>query len=135
MEKLDSPETEVEDEYNEIEIIKTDDVKRRMNELDEEIHTTKMESLQMYENQINIERSSEDIHKRRRTNSFESAYVYDSHHSSEQNLPHNVEPADEFTIFGQFVANELRAISNPVNRKKLKLVIQRAIIDITETDD
>lgn len=47
----------------------------------------------------------------------------------------NVQPMDEWTIFGQFVTNELRSLKNKKNRKRLKRLIQKAILDVAETED
>lgn len=41
-------------------------------------------------------------------------------------------PADEFQIFGDFVANELRNLNSRDYQRQLKLQIQRAIITFSE---
>lgn len=45
------------------------------------------------------------------------------------------EKSDEFNIFGQFVANELRSLNEPQNRKKLKRMIQRAILEVSDLEE
>lgn len=45
------------------------------------------------------------------------------------------EVQDEYTIFGQFVANELRSLNSFQNRKKLKRLIQRSILEISELEE
>ncbi|KAJ8918002.1 hypothetical protein NQ315_011455 [Exocentrus adspersus] len=42
---------------------------------------------------------------------------------------------DDFQVFGDFVACELRNLRSKENQKKLKRAIQRAILDISELDD
>ena len=42
---------------------------------------------------------------------------------------------DKYDIFGAFVAAEIRGLSNESSRKKLKRMIQRAILQVTEEDD
>ncbi|XP_068917429.1 uncharacterized protein [Tenebrio molitor] len=44
-------------------------------------------------------------------------------------------PADEFQVFGDFVACELRNIRSRKNQNHLKRMIQRAILQISELDD
>ena len=44
-------------------------------------------------------------------------------------------PVDEFQIFADYVAQELRALKFQHNRNKLKRLIQRAILDISQLDD
>jgi hypothetical protein len=44
-------------------------------------------------------------------------------------------PADEFQVFGDFVACELRNIRTRKNQNHLKRMIQRAILQISELDD
>lgn len=123
------------EEYEELEIIKTDDVKRRMNELEED-NITANEMQICDDNQTIIERDSRVnvTVKRRPSEFYEDSYTFETQEPSDQSILSN-EVTDEYTVFGQFVANELRSISKPDNRKKLKLAIQRAIIDITESDD
>lgn len=129
----DQVEDYVVEEYEEMEIIKTDDVKRRMDELEEENNINEM---QIYDNQTIIERDSRgnESLKRSQSETYDDSYIFETQETNDQSLLSN-EIADEYTVFGQFVANELRSISKPENRKKLKLTIQRAIIDITESDD
>lgn len=43
-------------------------------------------------------------------------------------------PKDEFDVFGEFVAMELRQISSNEKRRRLKLKIQRAILEIGEEE-
>lgn len=43
-------------------------------------------------------------------------------------------PADEFQIFGDFVACELRNLQNRENQQRLKRMIQRAILEVAEQD-
>ncbi|XP_050353418.1 uncharacterized protein LOC126775484 [Nymphalis io] len=64
--------------------------------------------------------------KRKRSNSDSS------NEQSEQSFQiHN----DEFQIFGNYVANELRAMHYEKNIKELKRLIQQHIIRLTEEDD
>ncbi|KAJ8977060.1 hypothetical protein NQ317_017222 [Molorchus minor] len=44
-------------------------------------------------------------------------------------------PSDEFDIFGEYVASELRSLQHDHNRRKLKRMIQKAILDMSEIDD
>lgn len=45
------------------------------------------------------------------------------------------ESTDEFNGFGQFIANELRGLKEPKHVRKLKRMIQKAIIEISDLDD
>lgn len=42
---------------------------------------------------------------------------------------------DDFDTFGEFVASEVRNLHYDHNRRKLKRIIQKAILDISEMDD
>ena len=42
---------------------------------------------------------------------------------------------DEFDVFGSFVASELRCLKQDVNGRRLKRIIQRAILDVAENDE
>jgi hypothetical protein len=42
---------------------------------------------------------------------------------------------DEYDAFGKFIAQELRALHSEVNRRVLKLMIQKAILKVSELDD
>lgn len=44
-------------------------------------------------------------------------------------------PSDEFDIFGEYVASELRSLQFDHNKRKLKRIIQKAILDMSEIDD
>lgn len=44
-------------------------------------------------------------------------------------------PSDEYTTFGEYVAAELREIRSDIKRRKLKRIIQSAIIAMSEEDD
>lgn len=44
-------------------------------------------------------------------------------------------PQDEYQVFGDFVASELRALQSDVNKRKLKRMIQKAIIDVGTLDE
>lgn len=44
-------------------------------------------------------------------------------------------PSDEFDIFGEFVASEIRSLQLDHNRRKLKRIIQKAILDMSEIDE
>ena len=46
-----------------------------------------------------------------------------------------VKDDDEFDVFGNFVASELRCLKQDVNRRRLKRIIQRAILDVAEDDE
>jgi hypothetical protein len=41
---------------------------------------------------------------------------------------------DEFTVFGNYVAHELRCLHSEGKRRDLKRIIQKAIIDMAESD-
>lgn len=43
--------------------------------------------------------------------------------------------SDEYDIFGEYVASELRSLQSDYNRRKLKRIIQKAILDMSEIDD
>lgn len=43
-------------------------------------------------------------------------------------------PIDEFQIFGDFVASEIRNLKSPEYQRQLKLTIQRAILQFSEHD-
>jgi hypothetical protein len=45
------------------------------------------------------------------------------------------EEEDEYTIFGSYVAHELRSLHSEERRRDLKRMIQKAIIDMAELDD
>jgi len=42
---------------------------------------------------------------------------------------------DEFGAFGKFVAQELRSLRSEVNRRLLKRMIQKAVLEVSELDD
>lgn len=42
---------------------------------------------------------------------------------------------DEFQVFGDFVASELRNLRSRENQNRLKRMIQRSILEISEIDD
>lgn len=42
---------------------------------------------------------------------------------------------DDCQVFGDFVAGELRNLKSEYNRKKLKRIIQKVIIEISESED
>ncbi|KAI4458835.1 hypothetical protein MML48_7g00011611 [Holotrichia oblita] len=44
-------------------------------------------------------------------------------------------PADDYQIFGDFVAAELRRLKSPEKERLLKQKIQRAILDVSESED
>lgn len=44
-------------------------------------------------------------------------------------------PSDEFDVFGNYVAVELRQLRSEERRRRLKRIIQRAIIDMGEEED
>lgn len=44
-------------------------------------------------------------------------------------------PSDEFHTFGEFVGSEVRNLKFDHNRRKLKRIIQKAILDISEIDE
>ena len=45
------------------------------------------------------------------------------------------EEEDEYTVFGSYVAHELRSLHSEEKRRDLKRIIQKAIIDMAELDD
>jgi hypothetical protein len=45
------------------------------------------------------------------------------------------EEEDEYTIFGNYIAHEIRSLYSEENRRALKRIIQKAIIDVAELDD
>jgi hypothetical protein len=45
------------------------------------------------------------------------------------------EEEDEYAIFGNYVADEIRSLHSEENRRDLKRIIQKAIIDMAELDD
>ncbi|XP_067004308.2 uncharacterized protein [Anabrus simplex] len=45
------------------------------------------------------------------------------------------QPPDIYQIFGDYIASEMRSLHFEENRRKLKRVIQRAILEISEVDD
>lgn len=47
----------------------------------------------------------------------------------------NSDDEDEYTIFGNYVAHEIRSLLSEENRRHLKQIIHKAIIDIGELDD
>lgn len=44
-------------------------------------------------------------------------------------------PCDEYQIFGDFVASELRGLRKAASKRKLKRLIQQAILEVTDEDD
>lgn len=42
---------------------------------------------------------------------------------------------DEYGAFGKFVAQELRSLRSEVNRRRLKRMIQKAVLKVSELDD
>lgn len=44
-------------------------------------------------------------------------------------------PSDEYQIFGDFVASELRGLRKAGSKRKLKRLIQQAILKVTDEDD
>lgn len=44
-------------------------------------------------------------------------------------------PHDEFQIFGDYIAAELRSMRSEANRRRLKRKIQQALLEISELDD
>ncbi|CAH1397063.1 unnamed protein product [Nezara viridula] len=42
---------------------------------------------------------------------------------------------DDFQVFGEFVARELRNLRSDFNRRRLKRMIQKVIIEVSESDD
>lgn len=46
----------------------------------------------------------------------------------------NITPSDEYTVFGNFVANEIRDIKNAAVRTKLKRQIQKCLLDAADED-
>lgn len=44
-------------------------------------------------------------------------------------------PSDEYQIFGDFVASELRGLRKSGSKRKLKRLIQQAILKVTDEDD
>ncbi len=46
-----------------------------------------------------------------------------------------VQEDDEYDVFGCFVASELRCLKQDFNRRRLKRIIQRAILDVAEEDE
>nr|XP_026494499.1 uncharacterized protein LOC113399567 [Vanessa tameamea] len=66
--------------------------------------------------------------KRKRSNSSTDS-------SNNQSDPNFQVDNDEFQIFGNYVANELRAMHYEKNKKELKRLIQQHIIRLTEEDD
>lgn len=44
-------------------------------------------------------------------------------------------PCDEYQIFGDFVASELRGLTKPGSKRKLKRLIQQAILQVSGEDD
>lgn len=65
--------------------------------------------------------------KRRRSDS--------SSDSSDQSEQSNQVPNDEYQIFGNYVANELRSMHYEKNIRELKRLIQQHIVRWTEEDD
>ncbi|XP_059611029.1 uncharacterized protein LOC132257965 [Phlebotomus argentipes] len=63
--------------------------------------------------------------------SFRSADVLDDHPTSKSNASLDTS-RDDHQIFGDFVGSELRSLSSDFKRKKLRLAIQRAILDVNE---
>lgn len=55
-----------------------------------------------------------------------------SHNSEDVN---EEEEEDEYTVFGSYVAHELRSLHSEDKRRDLKRIIQKAIIDMAELDD
>lgn len=46
----------------------------------------------------------------------------------------NTKQHDEYSVFGEFVANEVRAIKHDSLRSKVKRQIQRCLLDVAEED-
>lgn len=44
-------------------------------------------------------------------------------------------PSDEFDILGEYVASEIRSLQLDHNKRKLKRIIQKAILDMSEIDE
>ena len=46
-----------------------------------------------------------------------------------------MQDGDEYDVFGCFVASESRSLKQDSNRRRLKRIIQRAILDVAEDDE
>ncbi|XP_055696531.1 uncharacterized protein LOC129797725 [Lutzomyia longipalpis] len=68
-----------------------------------------------------------------RTQGISSRDDHEDHHHTSKHRGSLVDaPRDDLQIFGDFVASELRSLNSDEKRKKLRLAIQRAILDVNE---
>ncbi|CAH1980764.1 unnamed protein product [Acanthoscelides obtectus] len=44
-------------------------------------------------------------------------------------------PTDEYTVFGEYVASELRQLRSDERKRRLKRIIQKAIVAMSEEDE